>query len=252
MQQWLRKVRVALTPRNWLLRTRLTNGAVIYGQNRPGYGGRGIYIFRDALEPEFEHLERFLVPGGTFIDVGANTGIYTLKAGKYLSANGGTVIALEPFPEVLATLYHNVRANGFANVRLRNFCAGERTHATAFWMNFDRPHSFSISKRDEKAISFSTLVVALDELVEWEGLSRLDYLKIDVEGVEAQVLAGARKIISRFRPIIQVEVNINEVPMELPEYSVFQAGTAGVNRIFIPNESAKIDVPKTLGWVKVV
>ncbi|HTR41838.1 MAG TPA: FkbM family methyltransferase [Pseudomonadales bacterium] len=252
MQQWLRKVRVALTPRNWLLKTKLNNGALVYGRNRPGYGGRGIYIYRDAIEPEFQHLDEFLVPGGTFIDIGANTGIYTLKSAKYLSANGGIVIALEPFPDVLATLYHNVRANGFANVRIRNFCAGERTGATAFWMNFDLPNSFSIAKRDEKAVSFSTLVVTLDELVEWEGLSRLDYLKIDVEGVEAQVLAGARKAISRYRPIIQVEVSINHVPMELSEYSAFQAQAGSANQIFIPNESIKIDVPKKLGWVKVL
>ncbi|HXC36378.1 MAG TPA: FkbM family methyltransferase [Candidatus Acidoferrales bacterium] len=252
MRQWLRKVRVALTPRSWLLKTKLSNGALVYGRNRPGFGGRGIYIYRDALEPELQHLEKFLVPGGTFLDVGANTGIFTLKAGKYLSANGGMVIALEPFPDMLATLSHNVRANELANVRIRGICAGDRTHATALWMNFDRPASFSIAKRDEKAVSFSALVVTLDELAEWEGLSRLDYLKIDVDGVEAQVLAGARKSISRFRPIIQVEVNINDVPLELPQYSAFQAGTNCPNRIFIPNENAKIDVPRSLGWIKVV
>ncbi|HEX3626763.1 MAG TPA: FkbM family methyltransferase [Verrucomicrobiae bacterium] len=229
----------------------MSNGAFVYGRNRPGYGGRGIYIYRDALEPELEHLEKFLVPGGTFLDVGANTGIFTLKAAKYLSANGGTVIALEPFPDMLATLYHNVRANGLTNVRLRGFCAGERTQATMLWMNFHRPASFSIAKRDEEAASFSTLVVTVDELVDWEGLSRLDYFKIDVEGVEAEVLAGARNTITRFRPIIQVEVNINNVPVELPQYSVFQAGPTSPNRIFIPNESAIIDNAKALGWTKV-
>jgi FkbM family methyltransferase len=252
MRQWLRKVRVALTPRSWLLKTKLSNGAVVYGRNRPGFGGRGVYIFRDALEPELQHLEKFLVPGGTFLDVGANTGIYALKAGKYLSANGGMVIALEPFPDTLATLSQNVCANGLANIRLRGFCAGERTHAAALWMNFDRPASFSIAKRDQGAMSFSTLIVTVDELAEWEGLSRLDYLKIDVEGVEAQVLAGAQKTISRFRPIIQTEVNINNVPMELPEYSAFQAESGSPNRIFIPHESPRIDVPRTLGWTKVV
>lgn len=252
MQQWLRKVRVALTPRNWLLKTKLSNGAFVYGRNRPGHGGRGIYIYRDALEPELEHLEKFLVPGGTLMDVGANTGIYTLKAARHLHATGGMVVALEPFPDMLSTLSQNVRANGLANVRLRGFCAGERTHAAALWMNFDRPASFSIAKRDDKAMSFSTLVVTIDELVEWEGLSRLDYLKIDVEGVEAQVLAGARKAIGRYRPIIQVEVNINEVPLDLPHYSAFRAQSYCPNRIFIPNESTKIDVPQKLGWVKVV
>jgi len=68
MNVFLRKVRVALTPRHWLLRTRLACGATVCGQNRAGYGGRYIYIFGESIEPEFEHLEKFLVPGGVMVD----------------------------------------------------------------------------------------------------------------------------------------------------------------------------------------
>jgi hypothetical protein len=52
MSTFLREVRVALTPRAWQLRTRLANDAIVSGRNRVGYGGRGVYIFRDALEVE--------------------------------------------------------------------------------------------------------------------------------------------------------------------------------------------------------
>src|ERR1051326_2896276 len=100
MNIFLRKVRVALTPRSWLLKTRLVNGAVVFGRNRPGYGGRGVYIFRDALEPEFEHLEQFLPAGGVFVDIGGNTGIYTVKAAQFFRRHGRGVYifrdALEP------------------------------------------------------------------------------------------------------------------------------------------------------------
>ena len=52
----------------------------------------GEYIFyRDAIEPEFEHLDKFLDSEGVFIDVGANTGIYTIKAAKHFD-NNGTVL----------------------------------------------------------------------------------------------------------------------------------------------------------------
>jgi FkbM family methyltransferase len=241
---------VALMPGNCLLKTILADGTVVYGRNRAGYGGRGIYIYREAIEPEFQHLEKFLDPAGILMDIGANTGIYTLKAAKHFSGNGGMVIALEPFPDVLATLYHSVQANGFNNVRSRNFCAGERICSTTFWMNFNRPNSFSMIKRDENALCFSTLVVTVDDVFVWEGLTRLDYLKIDVEGAEAQVLAGARKTISQHRPIIQVEVDIKDVSLDLPEYSAFQAKAGSANKVYIPNESPKIDLPKKLGWSK--
>jgi len=247
----LRKIRVALTPRNCLLKTKLSNGAVVYGENRPGYGGRGIYIYRDALEPEFEHLLEFLTPGGVLVDVGANTGIYTIKSAKYLSANGGQVVALEPFPEMLAALHHNVQANGLDNVRLRNFCAGDRTHSAVFWRNYEKPNSFSLVQRDEKAASFSVLVVALDDLFAWEGIGRLDYLKIDAEGAEQQIISGAKSTIEKYRPIIQMEINFMDAQISLPNYSAFQFAPGSINRLLIPNESSKIDVPKKLGWIKV-
>ena len=213
----MRKARVALTPRNCLLKTKLSNGATVCGLNRPGYGGRGIYIYRDAIEPEFEHLLEFLVPGGVVVDVGANTGIYTIKSAKYLARNGGMVVSLEPFPEMLAMLQRNVQLNGLSNVRLRNLCAGNHTHTAVLWKNFEKPNSFSLMQRDKNAACLSVLVVSLDDLFEWEGITRLDYLKIDAEGAEAQILSGAKKTIEKFRPIIQVEISLVDLKISLPE-----------------------------------
>ncbi len=248
---WLRKVRVALTPQNWWLQAKLSNGTVVRGKNRPGYGGRGIYIFRDAIEPEFEHLLEFLVPSGVLVDVGANTGIYTLKSAQRLSESGGQVVALEPFPEMLAALQHNVEANGLTNVRLRNVCAGDHTHAASFWRNFGKPNTFSLTQLDDQATSLSVLVVALDDLLTWEGLTRLDYLKIDAEGAEGLIIAGAQATIEKFRPIIQTEINLVDAHLSFPNYSAFQVAPGSVNRLFIPNESSKIDIPAKLGWIKV-
>lgn len=252
MTQFLRKVRVALTLRNQLLKTRLSNGAIVYGKNRAGYGGRGIYIFRDAVEPEFEHLEKFLDSDGVFVDVGASTGIYTLKAAQHYRKNGdrqngGIVLAIEPFPDVLAMLFHNIQANGFSNVRLRSFCAAERTGAATLWTNFDKPNLFSLVKRDDSATPLSTLAVTLDDLFTWEGLDRLDYLKIDVESAESLVLAGAQKIITQYRPIIQMEIIFAEAPFPLPDYAVFQA-PGSHNKVYIPLEHAKIHLPAQLNW----
>lgn len=247
MTQFLRKVRVALTPRSRLLKTRLSNGAIVYGKNRAGYGGRGIYIFRDAVEPEFQHLEKFLDSSGVFVDVGASTGIYTLKAAQHYRQNGGIVLAIEPFPAVLATLFHNIQANGFSNVRLRSFCASDHTGATTLWANFNKPNLFSLVKRDDAATPLSALAVTLDDLFDWEELNSLDYLKIDVESAEAQVLVGAQKIITQYRPIIQMEIVFAEAPFPLPNYTVFQA-PGSHNKVYIPNEHTKIGLPEQLNW----
>lgn len=245
----MRKLRVALTPREWLLKTTLSCGAVIYGKNRKGYGGRGIYIYGDSIEPEFQYLEKFLDPGGVFVDIGANTGIYSLKAAKYIGKDG-VILALEPFPDVLAVLSRSVQANGFTNVRLRNICAGKHTKSEMLWMNSNKPNSFSLVQRDREASSFSTLTVALDDLFMWEGLNRLDYLKIDAEGAEEQVLTGAMETLEKYRPIIQMEVSLNDVAHNLKDYSSFQAPQSP-NKICIPNESTKIQLPEKLGWEQV-
>lgn len=55
------------------------------GKNKAGYGGRGIFVYRDEIEREFEHIDRFVEPGALFIDIGANTGIYTMKVAKHLA-----------------------------------------------------------------------------------------------------------------------------------------------------------------------
>jgi FkbM family methyltransferase len=251
MKTFCRKVRVALTPRNWLLKSRLANGAVVFGKNRPGFGGRGVYIFRDALEPEFEHLEDFLTPGGVFLDVGGNTGIYAIKAAKFLSASGGTVVTFEPNPEMVAVLAHNVQANNFVNVRLRNFCLGQAPGVAELWMNFDRPASFSLVHRDAKAAGLSVLVFPLDHVFPLEKLDRLDYMKIDVEGAESQVLAGASATLSRFRPIVQLETEISDTGLNLPEYNVWQSPN-GPNKLFVPAESPKVAVVQKLGWRQVI
>jgi len=249
MKVLMRKLRVALTPRGWLLKTRLSNGALVYGINRAGYGSRGIYIFRESIEPELQHLQELLDPSGVFVDVGANTGIYTLKAAKYLSQGGGVVVAIEPFPDVFATLFHSVRANRFTNVRLRSLCIGEVTGSAELWMNFIKPNSFGLIKRDERASCISTLTVALDDLFRWERMERLDYLKVDAEGSERQVLAGAKRTIEKHRPIVQAEVSISDITVDLPGYRAFRA-PGSPNKVYIPNDHPKSEVPGHLGWAQ--
>jgi len=242
-----RQLRVALTPRRAMLKATLANGAVVYGRNRAGFGGRAVYIYGDKYEPEFEHLDRFLGDTGVYIEVGANTGKYSIKAAKHY-ANDGVVIAIEPNPEVLAILHRSVRANGLTNLRLLNFCIGDRKSSGLMWMNNRMPVMFSLVKNDDEAEAFSTLTLTLDELVSWEGLDRLDFLKICAEGAEGQVLAGARETITKYRPVIQIEDLQVDAPIEQLDYTCFKAPAGSISKVWIPNEHRNLEVAKQLGW----
>jgi FkbM family methyltransferase len=244
---FLRKLRLAVTPRNWLLRTRLDNGALIAGYNRAGWGGRGIYVFRDALEPELASLSRFLKPGFVFVDIGANVGVFTVKAAKEIGESG-IVIAIEPFIESARQLSRNINMNRYRNCRVRNFCIGQKTGQMKFYLNKDKPNSFSLIQ-DSDADSISVFSVSLNDLCAWEGIVRLDYLKIDAEGAEQMILEGGAQAIARFRPIIQVEVTKTRSNTP-PGYRSFFV-PKGINNIFIPSERINaLEAAEMLGWTE--
>jgi FkbM family methyltransferase len=247
-EQLLRKIRVALTPRSMLLRSKLQNGAFLEGYNRPGYGGRGVYVYGDSLEPELYHLQHFLGAGEVFVDVGANVGVFTVKAAKEVS-NDGLVIAIEPFLDTAFRLSRNVRANGYSNVRIRNLCIGRATEHSRLHLNKDKPNSFSLATNGDAA-SISVLSVSLDDLCRWEQLERLDYLKIDAEGAEAAVLEGGQETIRRFRPIVQVEVTKGDSSLGL-DYRRFTAPQT-INNLFIPAEKTRVvETALQLGWFEI-
>jgi methyltransferase, FkbM family len=243
----MKKVRVALTPRSWFLTHRLSNGAIVMGKNRKGYGGRGIYIFGDSIESELEHLEELLGPEGVFIDAGASTGAYTLKAAKHYGPRG-IVIAVEPHIELLSTLQHSVEVNQLTNVRLRNLGLARETGERTFRVNLGHPHDFSLVHDDPTSQGFSVLTVSLDDLFKWERLDRLDYLKIDVVGAEEEVFLGGMRTIQSCRPIVQIEAKERgDVPFTAPDYVAFKA-EGSPNKLLIPKEHPKIDLPRKLGW----
>jgi FkbM family methyltransferase len=242
---FVRKLRVAITPRSFLLRSRLQNGAIVAGYNRSGYGGRGAYIWRDSLEPELAALSSFVKPGMCFIDIGANIGVYSMKAAKEVGEKG-LVIAIEPFIESAHQLAANARTNGLQNLRLRMCCVGETTGHASLYLNEGKPNSFGLIQTGI-ASSLSVFCVSLDNLCDWEQINRLDYLKIDAEGAEEKILEGARRSIERFRPIIQLEVTMGCTAC--PERYLRFAAAKSPNKVFIPveNESALLTARK-LDW----
>jgi FkbM family methyltransferase len=159
------------------------------------------------------------------------------------------VIAVEPFLETSLRLSNNVRVNGYSNVRIRNFCIGARTESSRLYLNKSKPNSFSLLAKGNPA-SISVLSVSLDDLCRWERLERLDYLKIDAEGAEAAVLEGGEEAISRFRPIVQVEVTMGESSLGR-NYRRFGVRD-GINHLFIPAENTNaIANAMKLGWVEI-
>jgi FkbM family methyltransferase len=148
--------------------------------------------FTGRYEPQETQLaSRLLHAGDVFVDVGANWGYFTLAAAHWVGARG-RVIAFEPEPRLFALLTSNLEANrlDFVQAYQRAASAGSgRLRFTAFQVdsdNWGRSRSVAASAPAD----FECETVALDEALDAAGVGAVQLTKIDVEGGEADVLAG--------------------------------------------------------------
>jgi len=165
-----------------------------------------------SFEPnEFAFVDRVLKPGMVFIDVGANDGYYTLFAARRVGPTG-RVIAVEPSSRERAHLQRNLGRNGLENVQVVAAALGAEpgfvdlllAHGVHAGHNTlgDFAHDDVVRASSER-VQLETL----DAVVARQGLSRVDMVKIDVEGGEAGVVAGARKVLTTARPVLLMELN---------------------------------------------
>jgi FkbM family methyltransferase len=158
-------------------------------------------------------LQRLLKPEHVFLDVGCNIGWFVLLAASI--AKKGKVIGLEPNQNNLQLLYQSINENRFNNIVIFPYAATDR--ATLLQMSGHGAYGFVHSITEE---SSSTYVqgVAIDELLRDE--TRLDVIKLDIEGHEPIALQGMSRTIAKHRPLIVSEFHpklIKEVAKRDPQ-----------------------------------
>lgn len=142
--------------------------------------------------PEFELLDAHLKPGDTFVDVGANVGVYTYRALRSLRGRG-RVIAVEPDPEMRRRLQFNLASNAATLVEVVPAAMGDRQGHVDLLINLDQRGQNTVVGAQAAAVGGRrvTQPVELDTLVHvltTRGVDRVDALKIDIETHEAPVL----------------------------------------------------------------
>lgn len=181
------------------------NVRMFFPAQRKGFG-KFIFAFREYYEPELAYLERVLSPGKVFIDVGANFGVYTLIASK-LVGEPGRVFAFEPTAQSFAILRQNIALNHFSNVRAFQVALAETRGKAWLYHGWD-PVGNSLGVDPLCGDKGEVVQIeALDNLLEENGVDRVDAIKIDVEGAEELVLRGAIRSLTTYRPIVIFEYN---------------------------------------------
>lgn len=156
---------------------------------------------------ESKFIRRHLKPGMIFFDVGSNVGYYTLLAAPIVGQDG-KVHAFEPVSEQHADLRANVERNQLQNVVPERLIITDRAGTMEINLGAeDNAGTASVDlvyreDRPTERVDCTTLDAYLHE----RGVTRLDVLKIDVEGHEPFVLRGMTETLRKLRPLLLIEV----------------------------------------------
>jgi FkbM family methyltransferase len=157
------------------------------------------------FEYKFQELCRIaLRPDDVALDIGANIGVTSVILSQFL--HSGHTFAIEPGNRVFELLEGNIGANQIKNVTCVKCAISSRPGTMEFHEDSAYGHVVEGSQA-EIGSPIAVRVTTIDDLVEHLGIERLDFIKIDTEGFEPQVFAGARKTLMRFKPLVLFELN---------------------------------------------
>jgi FkbM family methyltransferase len=138
------------------------------------------------------------------VDVGANIGWYTLMAAKAMRGTGA-VHAFEPASEEFSRFERNLTLNKFANVTAHQQAMSDS--AGEAYLTELRDYGMTRLATSHDDLRRPVTVTTLDVFAETEGLTRLDFVKVDIEGAEMLFLRGGRSSLARFHPILMMELH---------------------------------------------
>jgi FkbM family methyltransferase len=152
-------------------------------------------------------LYKAIKPGFTIIDVGVNFG-ETLLNFAMLTGENGSVFGFEPMPYIFEKCKHNLKLNNFKNIVLENYALSDTKEVLAVTdpLNGNSGGTYVSKNIAEHNQKLTISATTLDEYVIENGIGKIDFIKIDVEGYETNVIKGAIETIEKFKPLLWIEI----------------------------------------------
>ena len=190
---------------NPIAQTQSKHGTFIHFRNDDPIGAC-LHYYGEWAQQEFDLFENLLTAESNVLDVGANIGTHAVYFSK--KCNKGNVVAIEPQIYIFEMLAANILLNGCYNAVPIHAGASSKP-GVAKMVNFNpfvehkvNYGEFKINYNTDKGID--TDIIILDK---YASLNRFNLIKLDVEGLEVDVLDGARKILKEHKPFLYIEFN---------------------------------------------
>lgn len=202
-----------------------------------------IVYFYGAYEQDELELVRSLLSGrpAVALDIGANVGHHSL----YLASFCAQVHAFEPYEAVAGAIDDKIRRNALRHLLVHRVGLSDREQLLDFYapqgVNTGTGSFVSDHEAANNRLVGRLRVVNADAYLASLGLRCVDFVKIDVEGFELNVLRGLRGTLARYRPLVMLELS-DEARLSLPSLADFMA-------LFPPGYRAEIVHSRQARWV---
>ena len=177
------------------------HGLMLFNKNDT-YIGRSIGKYGEFSEGEIAIFDQLCRPGDIVVEVGANIGTHTLPIAKMVGV-AGRVHAFEPQRIVFQTLCANMALNSVTHVECHHAALSKEPGTVHIPdLTYDQEENFGGVEVSRFGEGIPVPMMRMDDALD---MPRCRLIKIDVEGMEHDVIRGATSLIARHRPILYVE-----------------------------------------------
>lgn len=164
---------------------------------------------RDWFEDEIKFLRHLLKPAQKVVDIGANYGVYTLSMAQTVGPTG-CVWAFEPASNTARLLAEGIAKNGFRHIILDQSALSNHSGKAQLSLNANSELNSLIYNKHATGDSETVSLVTLDQCMERYGWKDIDFIKIDAEGEESNILRGGKQFFEKQSPLVQYEIKAGQ------------------------------------------
>lgn len=158
----------------------------------------------DWFEDEIRFVRKLLQAGQTAIDVGANYGVYTLSMAA-LVGSSGKIYSFEPDAATAKLLRESLAINGFGQVQVIERAVSDSKRRSYFRIENNSELNRLLDESEAESSDGGVDVTTLDDCRKEFGWGAIDFIKIDAEGQEPQVVRGAAGLLTETSPLVMAE-----------------------------------------------